>query len=118
MKILVTGHLGYVGTVLVPLLLERGHDVYGYDAHLYKDASFDDNSAETSIPFLHKDIRDAVIDDVIGYDAIIHLAGLSNDPLGYLNPTLTNDINYEASVNLAHPRQTSWGRAVYLFVFV
>ncbi len=101
MKILVTGHLGYVGMVLVPMLREAGHAVFGYDSHIYRGSSFGNDSAEFLIPAVYKDIRDAVINDVVGYDAIIHLAGLSNDPLGFLNPSLTNEINYEASVKLA-----------------
>lgn len=100
MRVLVTGHNGYVGTVLVPMLVKAGHDVVGLDSNLYQAATFgDDNTAD--IPALNKDVRDVTHADVEGFDAILHLAGLSNDPLGDLNPELTYEINHRASVRLA-----------------
>lgn len=99
MKILVTGHLGYIGSVLVPLLQNEGYDVHGIDSDLYRGSKF--GIEPNYIPNLNKDIRDINESDLIGFEAIIHLAGLSNDPLGDLNPELTYEINYKASVRLA-----------------
>ncbi len=99
MRVLVTGHKGYIGTILVPMLLEKGHDVVGFDSDLYEDCTFGEGLVE--VPEIRKDVRDAELADVQGFDAVMHLAGLSNDPLGDLNPTLTYEINHEASVWLA-----------------
>src|SRR5690348_13855297 len=99
MKVLVTGHRGYIGTVLTSRLLERGHIVTGLDADLYRSCDFVD--APAVVPSVEKDIRDVEIDDVSGFDAIIHLAGLSNDPLGDYRPSLTEQVNCLASVKLA-----------------
>jgi nucleoside-diphosphate-sugar epimerase len=101
MKVLVTGHLGYIGTVLVPLLRAAGHSVTGYDCDLYRRCTYPAGGTITDIPAIIKDIRDATEEDLAGHDAIIHLAALSNDPLGDLNPELTFDINHRASVRLA-----------------
>jgi nucleoside-diphosphate-sugar epimerase len=99
MKVLVTGHKGYIGTVLVPMLLDHGHEVHGLDSDLFRNCTFGEYKVE--IPEKIKDIRNVKNSDVEGYDAIIHLAGLSNDPLGNLNPRLTFEINYKGSVKLA-----------------
>jgi len=99
MKVMVTGNLGYIGTVLAPLLVDAGHDVVGLDVDLYQRCTFGDGLRE--VPTINKDIRDVELDDLRGLDAICHLAGLSNDPLGDLNPDLTYEINYKASVRLA-----------------
>jgi len=99
MRVLVTGHCGYIGTVMVPMLLADGHDVVGYDSDLFEDSTFGEGIVK--VPTIRKDIRDATVNDVKGFDAIIHLAGLSNDPLGDLNPQLTYEINHLASVRLA-----------------
>ncbi len=99
MRVLVTGHLGYIGTVLVPLLVKAGHTVVGMDSDLYERSTFGDGI--TDVPTIKKDIRDATKEDLKGFDAILHLAGLSNDPLGDLNPDLTYEINHRASVRLA-----------------
>ena len=99
MKVLVTGHKGYIGTILVPMLIKAGHEVAGLDSDLYRNCTF--GLFSTKIPELIKDIRDVKASDLEGYDAIIHLAALSNDPLGNLNPELTYEINYKASVHLA-----------------
>lgn len=101
MRVLVTGHNGYVGTVMVPMLVEAGHEVVGMDTNLYAGATFGDDLPPQGIMEINKDIRDIEQSDVEGFDAIIHLAGLSNDPLGDLNPELTYEINYKASVRLA-----------------
>lgn len=99
MRILVTGHKGYIGTVMVPMLLAEGYEVVGLDSDLYEECTFGDGILE--IPEIKKDIRDIEASDLEGFDAIAHLAGLSNDPLGDLNPTLTYEINHIASVRMA-----------------
>ena len=99
MRVLVTGHKGYIGTVLVPMLQAEGHDVVGLDSDLYRSCTFTDG--EVQIPALRKDVRDAELADLRGVDAVVHLAALSNDPLGNLDPELTFDINWRASVRLA-----------------
>lgn len=100
MRVLVTGHNGYVGTIMTPMLLAAGHDVVGLDTNFYQASTFGDEPY-FGIDELEKDIRDIVVGDLRGFDAVIHLAGLSNDPLGDLNPSLTFDINHAASVRLA-----------------
>mgnify|MGYP000384626353 FL=1 len=99
MRVLVTGHKGYIGTVLTPMLLERGYEVIGLDSDLFEDCTFGDPPVE--VPEIRKDIRDIEASDLHGVDAVMHLAGLSNDPLGDLDPQLTYEINYLASVRLA-----------------
>jgi len=99
MRVLVTGSLGYIGTVLVPMLLKEGHDVIGMDTDYYSRCTF--TGAPVDVPTLKMDVRDAPNTAVRGVDAIIHLAGLSNDPLGDYNPNLTDDINFQASTRLA-----------------
>lgn len=98
-KVLVTGHRGYIGTVLVPMLQAGGHDVVGLDSGLFEGTMV--GTAPARIPTLGGDFRDLRVDDLAGLDAIIHLAGLSNDPLGNLDPDRTARINHHASVQLA-----------------
>jgi nucleoside-diphosphate-sugar epimerase len=112
MKVLVTGHLGYIGTVLTPMLLREGYDVIGMDSDLYRASTFCNGIVE--VPNIHKDIRDAVAEDLEGIDAVIHLAGLSNDPLGSIDPELTVDINYRGSRHLAQlAKEAGVGRFVF-----
>ena len=99
MKVLVTGHLGYIGTILVPMLLQEGYEVVGMDSDLYRASTFGEGMVD--VPNLQKDIRDAEIGDFDGCDAVLHLAGLSNDPLDSIDPELTLDINYRGSVHVA-----------------
>jgi nucleoside-diphosphate-sugar epimerase len=99
MRILVTGHKGYIGTVMAPRLLAEGHEVIGLDSDLFAQCTFGDEVP--NIPEIKKDIRDVTVSELSGFEAVIHLAGLSNDPLGDLNPELTYQINYKASVRLA-----------------
>jgi nucleoside-diphosphate-sugar epimerase len=100
MRILLTGHDGYIGHVLTPMLLERGHAVTGLDSCLYEDCGFAARKA-MEVPVLRKDVRDVQLEDLRGFDAVAHLAGISNDPLGDLAPQTTYAINHEASVKLA-----------------
>ena len=114
MRILLTGHNGYIGTVMAPMLEASGHEVVGLDSNLFQGSTFGSPNGSPDIPELRKDIRDIEAADVEGFDAIVHLAGLSNDPLGDLNPRLTNEINFEASVRLA---SLAKARGIKRFVF-
>jgi len=99
MRILLTGDKGYIGSVMAPLLIRDGHTVTGLDSDWFEQSAFSDLSCE--MVSRKKDLRDLELSDLEGFDAVIHLAGLSNDPLGDLNPTLTYEINHAASVRLA-----------------
>jgi len=99
MRLLVTGSHGYIGTVMVPMLLSAGHEVTGLDADLYRYCTYGEGMPD--IPLIRKDIRDVRTEDLERFDAVIHLAALSNDPLSDLNPALTYEINHLASVKLA-----------------
>jgi nucleoside-diphosphate-sugar epimerase len=101
MKVLVTGHRGYIGSVMVPMLLEAGHAVTGCDSDLYERCTFEAGGILAAIPDIRKDVRDVTPRDLEGFEAVIHLAALSNDPLSDLNPDVTYDINHRASVHLA-----------------
>ncbi|RMI32197.1 NAD-dependent epimerase/dehydratase family protein [Nocardia stercoris] len=100
MRVLVTGHQGYLGTVMVPLLTAAGHEVTGLDIGYYADCVLGELPAAEP-PALDVDLRTVTADQLAGFDAVIHLAALSNDPLGALAPQITYDINYHASVRLA-----------------
>jgi nucleoside-diphosphate-sugar epimerase len=99
MKILLTGHKGYIGAVAGPLLRIVGHDVVGLDADLFAGCDF--GVPAPMIPEVRKDMRDLSKSDLAGFEAVVHLAALSNDPLGNLDSQLTFDINHLASVRLA-----------------
>lgn len=99
MRVLVTGHIGYIGAVLTPMLVQAGHEVVGLDSNLFAACSYGD--WKPIVPSIEKDVRDVEVKDLDGFDAILHLAGLSNDPLGDLNPDLTLQINHQGSVRLA-----------------
>jgi nucleoside-diphosphate-sugar epimerase len=112
MRILVTGHLGYIGTVLTRRLQAAGHDVIGMDVDLYAACTLGRGMSHT--PFLKKDIRDVVAADLRGCDAIVHLAALSNDPLCDLDPALADEINHRGTIHLA---ETAKAAGVPRFVF-
>jgi nucleoside-diphosphate-sugar epimerase len=99
MKVLVTGTLGYIGVEMVPALQRAGHEVVGLDTGYYDECDF--SAPPDEIPTLRVDLRDVTPAHLEGFDAVIHLAALSNDPLGDLNPNITYDINLHASVKLA-----------------
>ncbi len=101
MRVLVTGHRGYIGTVMTPMLLAAGHDVVGFDSDLYRHCTYAAGGKIVEVPIIDKDTRDVEIGDLQGLDAVIHLAALSNDPLGNLNPRVTYEINHEAVVRTA-----------------
>jgi nucleoside-diphosphate-sugar epimerase len=100
MRILVTGHHGYIGSVMVEVLTRAGHEVSGLDTYFYEGCDLGDDSRE--VPAICKDVRDVDPSDLEGFDAVVHLAALSNDPLGCLDASCTLDINHVGSVTLAH----------------
>jgi nucleoside-diphosphate-sugar epimerase len=100
MRVLVTGDRGYIGSVMVPLLIAAGHEVTGVDTELYDGCTFG-SRPEPAIPRRRLDLRDADVSLFRGFDAVIHLAAISNDPLGNLNPNLTFDVNHLASAEIA-----------------
>src|SRR5919198_22914 len=99
MRVLLTGHQGYLGTVMAPVLAAAGHEVVGLDAGLFADCVL--GPAPADPPGHAVDLRDVTADQLSGVDAVVHLAALSNDPLGSLAPELTYDVNHHASVRLA-----------------
>jgi nucleoside-diphosphate-sugar epimerase len=101
MRVLVTGHLGYIGTVLTPLLAQAGHEVTGMDSDLYERCTYPGGGTILPVRSIRKDVRDAEPADFEGVDAVLHLAALSNDPLGNLRQGLTDQINHLASVRIA-----------------
>jgi nucleoside-diphosphate-sugar epimerase len=102
MKILVTGTDGYIGSVMGPYLMERGFDVVGLDTGYYR-AGWLFNYGEQVYPaYINKDLRNIEVDDLKGFDAVVHLAELSNDPLGQLNRDSTFKINHKGSVKIAN----------------
>jgi nucleoside-diphosphate-sugar epimerase len=112
MKILITGHHGYIGSVLAPMARAAGHDVVGVDTFFYCGCDF--GAAEAFEPELSLDIRDVTPRQLEGFDGIVHLAALSNDPLGDIRPELTHDVNLEATISLARAAKEA---GVRRFVF-
>ncbi|MEV4536396.1 SDR family oxidoreductase [Asanoa sp. NPDC049518] len=112
MRTLVTGHDGYIGSVLVPLLQAAGHDVTGLDISLYADGVL--GPPPPAVPALRVDLRDVEPEHLRGYDAVVHLAALCNDPIGNLNPDLTYDINHRSTVRLARAAKAA-GVGTFLF---
>src|SRR5262245_8793756 len=112
MRVLVTGHEGYIGTVLTPRLVRAGHDVVGLDIGLFADCNL--GPRPRSIRSLRLDVRDVTRAALVGFEAAIHLAALSNDSVGSLDPELTYDINHRASIRLARAAKDA---GVRLFLF-
>lgn len=98
-RILVTGHNGYIGSVMAPHLAQAGYEVTGLDTGYFSECNLVPDLGQ--VPAIKKDLRDLTASDLQGFDAIVHLAALSNDPIGNLNDTWTEEINYQASVRLA-----------------
>ena len=113
MKVLITGHTGYIGTVLSEMLRQSGHDVLGIDIDLYSKCTFGPDVA-VPVPSIDDDLRDLTLTQLKGFDAIIHLAGVCNDPLGDLLPETTYELNEKATVRLA---ELAVGAGVRRFVF-
>jgi nucleoside-diphosphate-sugar epimerase len=99
MRILITGHRGYIGSVLTPILVDAGHDVVGLDTGYFDECTLVPD--EVIVPAIERDLRDVRPEDVAGFDAIVHLGALSNDPIGNLNTSWTEDINTIATIRLA-----------------
>jgi nucleoside-diphosphate-sugar epimerase len=112
MRVLITGHKGYIGAVAVPILRTAGHEVVGLDTDLFANCDFGDSAP--GIHEIRKDMRDLSGAELAGFDAVVHLAALSNDPLGNIDPQLTYDINHHASVRLARlAKETGVTRFVF-----
>ncbi len=112
MRVLVTGDRGYIGSVLVQILIEKSYDIVGYDIDYYRDNDLYKSACVYNRTT--KDIRDIASVDLRGVDAVIHLAGLSNDPLGAFAPCLTEDINYESTLKLARlAKEAGVARFIY-----
>jgi nucleoside-diphosphate-sugar epimerase len=114
MRVLVTGHEGYLGSVLVPQLIAVGHDVIGLDVGFFADCTL--GPPPPNVPTLRTDLRDVTPSAIaeVGPDAVVHLAALCNDPLGNLDSELTYDINYRATVKLARAAKAA-GATRFLF---
>lgn len=114
MKVLLTGSGGYIGIVTAPYLIERGHEVVGVDTGYY-ESGWLFHSGQRQPAIIVQDIRRLTVSDLIGFDAVVHMAELSNDPLGQLNRELTFQINHQGSVKLA---QAAKAAGVTRFVYM
>jgi nucleoside-diphosphate-sugar epimerase len=111
-RVLLTGHQGYLGTVMAPILTAAGHEVVGLDSGLFADCVL--GPAPEDPPTIAVDLRDVTEEALRGFDAVIHLAALSNDPLGSLKPQITYDINHHAASRLARlAKQAGVSRFLY-----
>jgi nucleoside-diphosphate-sugar epimerase len=111
-RILVTGHNGFIGSVMAPHFASAGYEVMGLDTGYFSECSLVPDLGQ--VPAIKKDLRDLAAADLSGFDAVIHLAALSNDPIGNLNDSWTEDINFKASVKLAELAKAAGVRR-YLF---
>lgn len=114
MRVLVTGNLGYVGTVMTPLLRSEGHEVWGLDSGYFEHCVLGELGDTGVTRQIVRDIREVEAADLMGVDAVVHLAGLSNDPTGELNPRLTEEINLDATLRLAEASKRA-GVSRFLF---
>ncbi|MCW2717945.1 NAD(P)-dependent oxidoreductase [Pseudonocardia sp.] len=113
MRVLLTGHQGYLGTVMAPILAAAGHEVRGLDSGLFAACVLGDLDTP-DVPGIATDLRDVRVDQLRGFDAVVHMAALSNDPLGSLTPDITYDINHHASTRLARlAKEAGVGRFAY-----
>jgi nucleoside-diphosphate-sugar epimerase len=112
LRVLVTGHHGYIGSILVPVLETAGHDVVGLDTDIFEPCLFGENGHH--VESIQRDVRDVETEDLVGFDAVVHLAAVCNDPVGNLNPQATYDINHIASVRVAEKAKEA---GVERFVF-
>ena len=114
MKVLVTGIDGYLGSLLAPVLLAEGHEVLGVDTGFYKAGWLYNGMPATPLT-LNKDVRNVTVEDLDGVEAVVHMAELSNDPIGQLAPTITYEINHRGSLRLARlAKQAGVSRFVYM----
>ena len=98
-RVLITGHLGYIGSVMAPFFMSSGYEVVGLDTGYFADCTLAPETGQ--VASIRKDLRDLKPEDLAGFDAVIHLAALSNDPIGNLDPRWTDDINHLGSIRLA-----------------
>lgn len=112
MRVLLTGHHGYIGSVTGPFLRAAGHEVVGADTLFYEGCDL--TQADDCLPYLRLDIRDVTSEQLEGFDAVVHLAALSNDPLGDLSTELTSNINYQATITLARAAKAAGVRRFIL----
>lgn len=114
MRVLVAGIEGYIGVLLAPLLAKRGHDVVGLDTGFFRDGWLYNSGSAAFPPVINSDTRHVEVEDLRGFDAVVHLAELSNDPLGQLNPEVTMDINFAGSTGLARKAKLA---GVHRFIY-
>lgn len=112
MRVLITGHDGYIGSVLTPIVREAGHEVAGLDAFWFEGCAL--GPEPDAAPALRLDVRDVEVDHIRGFDAVVHLAAISNDPVGHLDPGRTYEVNHRGSVRMAEAAKRA---GVERFVF-